>query len=178
MDTSLLRNQTKRRLLGPLVLASLITSLNSGEGKAQGVLPGCRLVGASLQCIPGLTTSPQNQINILKTGINADIQAEGMVEQTIEGLERFLLTGEAMEGSLLKAKLILNGNNVDIIDFHWYRNNSNDEKWQLIAEEKGSRYQLGPEDLDESIMAVLVVRTDDGAVRRVSSNTIGPIISD
>ena len=34
---------------------------------------GCQLVGASLQCIPGVTADPQQQIKIMRQEISNDI---------------------------------------------------------------------------------------------------------
>ena len=76
-------------MLGASLAAMLLTQ-SSGHG--QGVLVGCRL-GATLQCVPGLTMTPQQQIKVLKQQIAKDTIAEGMVEQTIEGLRQFELAG-------------------------------------------------------------------------------------
>ena len=78
-------------MLGASLAATLLTQ-SSEQG--QGVLVGCRL-GATLQCVPGLTMTPQQQIKVLKQRITSDTIAEGMVEQIIEGLRRFDMTGSA-----------------------------------------------------------------------------------
>ena len=54
---------------------------------AQGMLPGCRLENGSLQCVPGLTASPEQQIQVLDGQIDQGLQQEGHLEQTIEGLK-------------------------------------------------------------------------------------------
>ena len=51
-------------MLGASLAATLLTQ-SSGQG--QGVLVGCRL-GATLQCVPGLTMTPQQQIKVLSSG--------------------------------------------------------------------------------------------------------------
>lgn len=66
---------------------------------------GCRLVEATLQCLPGVDDSPQQQIQILKGEIGADLQQEAMVEQRIDGLRQVVLAGEAMEGNPVRAQL-------------------------------------------------------------------------
>jgi hypothetical protein len=68
-------------------------SLLAAATQAQGMLPGCRLEGGSLQCVPGLTADPQLQINVLKKEISTDVQAEGRIKQTIQGLRQFVLIG-------------------------------------------------------------------------------------
>ena len=50
-------------MLGASLAATLLTQ-SSGQG--QGVLVGCRL-GATQQCVPGLTMSPQQQIKVLSS---------------------------------------------------------------------------------------------------------------
>ena len=70
---------------------------------AQGMLPGCRLENGSLQCVPGLTADPEKQINVLNKEISTDVQMEGRITQTIQGLKNFVLVGEArrQRGALL-----------------------------------------------------------------------------
>ena len=64
---------------------------------------GCQLVGASLQCVPGVTADPQQQIEIMRQEISNDIQLEGAVQQQINGLEQLVLNGKAAVGQLLVA---------------------------------------------------------------------------
>jgi hypothetical protein len=49
-------------------------------------LVGCQLVGATLQCVPGVTESPQQQIQQLQQQISSDLLLEGAVQQRIEGV--------------------------------------------------------------------------------------------
>ena len=144
------------------------------EASAQGMLPGCRLENGSLQCVPGLTASPEKQIQVLDGQIDQGLQQEGRLEQTIEGLKRFVLVGEAREGALLTAELSLQGADVDVVEIHWYRR-SGQGNWRLVESGSGRRYRIGPQDQEDQLMAVLVVRGRDGNIQRVSSNVIGPI---
>ena len=141
---------------------------------AQGMLPGCRLDNGSLQCVPGLTASPEKQIQVLDGQIQQGLQQEGHLQQAITGLQRFALVGEAREGALLKAVLKLEGADIDELDVHWYRR-SGQGNWTLVEPGKGHNYRVGPEDRDDRLMAVLVVRGSNGNIQRISSNVIGPI---
>ena len=69
-----------------------MSGLLARPGLGQGVLVGCRL-GATLQCVPGLTMKPEQQIKVLEQQIAKDQQTEGAIRQTIEGL-RAPLEGE------------------------------------------------------------------------------------
>lgn len=158
--------------LSPLLLV-LMTGLPVGTS-AQGLLPGCRLENGSLQCVPGLTADPQQQIKVLEGQINRDVQTEGHLEQAIEGLKRFELIGEAKEGQLIKAKLMLQGGGFEEVHIHWYRRN-NQGNWQLVDNVTESTYRVGPSDRGDQLMAVLVVRTSNGKVQRISSNVLGPV---
>ncbi|QNI55712.1 putative conserved secreted protein [Synechococcus sp. BIOS-E4-1] len=141
---------------------------------AQGMLPGCRLENGSLQCVPGLTASPEEQIQVLDGQIDQGLQQEGHLQQAIQGLQRFVLVGEAREGALLKAELTLQGADVDELDVHWYRRSAQGN-WKLVKSGSGHSYRVGPEDQQDRLMAVLVVRSRDGKIQRISSNVIGPI---
>ena len=141
---------------------------------AQGMLPGCRLENGSLQCVPGLTASPEQQIQVLDGQIDRGLQQEGHLEQTIEGLKRFALVGEAREGALLKTELNPRSPDVEELDVHWYRR-SEQGNWTLVESGSGRNYWIGPKDQQNQLMAVLVVRNRDGNIRRISSNVIGPI---
>jgi len=143
---------------------------------AQGMLPGCRLENGSLQCVPGLTASPEQQIQVLDQQIDQGLQQEGHLEQAIEGLKHFVLVGEAREGEVLKTDVMLEGDSVEELDVHWYRRSS-EGNWNLVETGSGNRYKIGPGDQQDSIMAVLVVRDSDGSIKRISSNVIGPILN-
>ena len=141
---------------------------------AQGMLPGCRLENGSLQCVPGLTASPEKQIQVLDGQIGQGLQQEGHLQQAIKGLKSFVLVGEAREGALLQAELTLKGADVDELDVHWYRR-SGQGNWKLVESGSGHSYLVGPKDQQDRLMAVLVVRGRDGKIQRISSNVIGPI---
>ena len=141
---------------------------------AQGMLPGCRLENGSLQCVPGLTASPEQQIQVLDGQIDQGLQQEGHLEQTIEGLKGFVLAGEAREGALLKAKLMLQGAGVDELEVHWYRR-GDQGNWILMPSASGNSYRVSAEDRQSTIMAVAVVRGRNGDIRRISSNVMGPV---
>ena len=59
-----------------------MSGLLARPGLGQGVLVGCRL-GATLQCVPGLTMKPEQQIKVLKQQIASDQQTEGAIRQTL-----------------------------------------------------------------------------------------------
>ena len=85
-----------------------------------------------------------------------------------------MLVGEAREGALLKAELSLQGADVDVVEIHWYRR-SGQGNWRLVESGSERRYRIGPQDREDQLMAVLVVRSSDGNIQRISSNVIGPI---
>lgn len=158
-------------MLGASLAATLLTQ-SSGQG--QGVLVGCRL-GATLQCVPGLTMTPQKQIKVLKQQITTDTIAEGMVEQTIEGLRQFDLTGSARVGARLTAELDFDPDQFDAVQVHWYRQLPGQRNWQLVGEVDSRSYRIGSDDTNGNVMAVVAMRPNGGAVMRHSSNVIGPI---
>lgn len=149
-------------------------SLLPAATQAQGMLPGCRLEGGSLQCVPGLTADPQQQIHVLNKEISTDVQAEGRIKQTIQGLKQFVLIGEAREGQLIKTKFDLQGEQIKTVHIHWYQRQG-DGHWKLVSDRSEETYQISQDDQGSQIMAVMVVATSDGEVQRVSSNVIGPI---
>ena len=95
------------------------------------MLPGCRLENGSLQCVPGLTATPQQQIQVLDGEITRDQQAEGRIVQTIAGLKRFAVVGEARQKALLSAELAVDDSTIETLTIHWYRRSTNGH-WQLI----------------------------------------------
>lgn len=141
---------------------------------AQGMLPGCRLENGSLQCVPGLTAKPEKQINVLNKEISTDVQVEGRITQTIQGLKNFVLVGEAREGKLLKAKFDLQGDEINSVHIHWYQRQE-DGHWKLVSDRSEETYRISQTDRGGKVMAVMVVATSDGSVKRVNSNVIGPI---
>lgn len=160
--------------LAAIGAVSLLLVAQTAAGRSQGMLAGCRLVNGSLQCVPGITTTPQQQIQVLDGEISRDQQVEGEIEQTIENLKRFVLVGQAAQGQLLRAELRLDGTGVQKVQIHWYRRLS-DGSWQLVDAVNTSTYRIGPDDAEASLMAVLSVQMNDGSVRRLQSNSIGPV---
>ncbi len=161
------------RAAASVLLLSLISFLPAVT-QAQGMLPGCRLEGGSLQCVPGLTADPEQQINVLNQEVSKDIQTEGRITQTIQGLKEFVLIGEAKEGQLLKAKFDLQREQIKRVDIHWYQRQG-DGHWKLVSDRSEETFRISQADRGGKVMAVMVVETSDGAVKRVSSNVIGPI---
>jgi outer membrane biogenesis lipoprotein LolB len=142
--------------------------------RAQGMLPGCRLEDGSLQCVPGLTADPEKQINVLNQEISSDVQMEGQITQTIQGLKKFVLTGEAREGQILQAKFDLQADQINSVQIHWYQRQG-DEHWKLVSDLSEETYRISQADQGKQVLAVMVVETSNGDVKRVSSNVIGPI---
>jgi hypothetical protein len=156
-------------LAGGLPLGSLTAPVRAQD------LVGCQLVGASLQCVPGLTADPQQQIRILNQQIQGDLQVEGAVEQRIEGLSRLELAGQAVEGALLRAKAIGSGVALPPAKaYHWYRRSPGSASWLLIPAVDGPTYVPREEDVGQTLRVVLVVPQADG-VKRVISAPVGPV---
>jgi hypothetical protein len=156
-------------LAGALALGSLPAPVRAQD------LVGCQLVGASLQCVPGITADPQQQIRILNQQIQGDLQLEGAVEQRIEGLSRLELAGQATEGALLRAKAIGSGAGLPPAKaYHWYRRSPGSSSWILIPAVDGPTYSPTAEDVGQTVRVVLVVPQADG-VKRVSSAPVGPV---
>ena len=78
------RHRLGRALLGWLAAGSAL--IGAWPATAQDLV-GCQLVDGTLQCVPGLTASPQQQIKIMRKEISTDIQLEGAVQQQINGLD-------------------------------------------------------------------------------------------
>ena len=163
------------RAAASVLLLSWI-NLFPAAAQAQGMLPGCRLENGSLQCVPGLTADPEKQINVLNQEISSDVQMEGRITQTIQGLKKFVLIGEAKEGQLLKAEFDLQGDQINSVHIHWYQRQGNGH-WKLMSDRSEETYRISEANRGGEVMAVIVVATSDGEVQRVSSNVIGPIQS-
>jgi outer membrane biogenesis lipoprotein LolB len=127
-----------------------------------------------LQCVPGLTADPEKQINVLNQEISSDVQMEGQITQTIQGLKKFVLTGEAREGQILQAKFDLQADQINSVQIHWYQRQG-DEHWKLVSDLSEETYRISQADQGKQVLAVMVVETSNGDVKRVSSNVIGPI---
>jgi len=138
-------------------------------------LVGCQLVGATLQCVPGVTESPQQQIRQLQQQISTDIQMEGAVQQRIDGLQQLVLAGNAAVGQLLTATAVADAQAaLPSANYHWYRMNPDQRSWVLIEGAQGTTYVPAPVDIGRNLMVVAVV-TQNGTVKRVASQAIGPV---
>jgi len=139
-------------------------------------LVGCQLVDGSLQCVPGLTASPQQQIQIMRKEISTDIQLEGTVQQRINGLQSLVLQGQAAEGGLLAATAVAQSQvALPITIYHWYRLTPGQTRWQLIKGATGATYSLTAADVGQQVMVVAVVQQPDGSVQRVPSAPTDPV---
>ena len=63
---------------------------------------------------------------------------------------------------------------INSVDIHWYQRQG-DDHWKLVSNRSEENYRISQADRGGSVMAVMVVATSDGDVKRVSSNVIGPI---
>ena len=139
-------------------------------------LVGCQLVEGTLQCVPGVTADPQQQIRILEGTIATDQKLEGAIEQDIAGVQRLVLQGQAAEGQLLKAVITADGvTALPPSAFHWYRRTPQDSRWLLIAGASGPSYQLQAADANALVMVVVAVPTAGGSQRSTSA-PVGPVI--
>ena len=138
-------------------------------------LVGCQLVGATLQCVPGVDESPQLQIQQLQQQLSTDLQLEGVVQQRIDGLQQLVLQGEAGVGEALTAAAIADAQAaLPAANYHWYRIKPGQRSWVLIERANGTTYVPAPVDIGQSIMVVAVVN-QNGQVRRVASQPVGPV---
>jgi predicted regulator of Ras-like GTPase activity (Roadblock/LC7/MglB family) len=138
-------------------------------------LVGCRLVGATLQCVPGVDESPQLQIKQMQQEISTDIQLEGVVQQRIDGLQQLVLNGDAAVGAALTATAVADSQAaLAEAQYHWYKLNPGQRSWVLIEGAKGTTYVPAPVDIGQNIMVVAVVN-QNGQVKRVASQPIGPV---
>jgi len=172
--------RARRALIPALSLAALLSPLvlpTSGLAplRAQDLV-GCQLVEGTLQCVPGVTADPQQQIRILEGTIATDQKLEGAIEQGIAGVQRLVLQGQAAEGQLLKAVVTADG--VKVLTpsaFHWYRRTPQDSSWRLIAGASGPSYQLQAADANALVMVVVAVPVAGGSQRSTSA-PVGPVI--
>ena len=164
-----------RTCLAVVIGGSLgMSGLLARPGLGQGVLVGCRL-GATLQCVPGLTMKPEQQIKVLKQQIATDQQTEGAIRQTIEGLREFELSGRTSVGSVLKASLDFNPDAFEAVQVHWYRRLPGESDWQLVGKVDLRSYQLTSDDLGTTVIAVVAMQPNGKEVIRHQSNMLGPI---
>ena len=160
-------------LMGWALAGSLLLSTTSAV-RGQGMLPGCRLENGSPKCVPGLTATPQEQIQVLDGEITRDQQEEGRIVQAIAGLKRFAVVGEARQRELLRAELEFDYSTIETLTIHWYRRSANGH-WQLIDSASERTYVISADDAGRSVMAVLTVTTDQGKVLKTNINAVGPI---
>ena len=138
-------------------------------------LVGCQLQGGTLQCVPGVTESPQQQIQQLQQQLSTDLQLEGAVQQQINGLQQLVLAGDAAVGAALTATAIADAQAaLPAANYHWYRLKPGQRTWVLIEGAQGTTYVPAPVDIGQSVMVVAVVN-QNGQVQRVASQPIGPI---
>lgn len=159
--------------VGPGVLTALLFVQPAG---AQTMLPGCQLLNGTLQCVPGISADPQQQIVDLRQDISTDQGLENAVEQRIGALQQLVIQGQSAEGSLLQASL-----SADVLAglppnaFHWYRLAPASGRWVLIEAASGPSYLLGPNDVNGKVMLVVAVPTAGGGSLRQASGPVGPV---
>ena len=169
------RNRSASALAAGLAAASSLLTLLPGDASAQDLV-GCQLVDGTLQCVPGLTASPQQQIQIMRKEISTDIQLEGAVQQQINGLQALVLRGQAVEGGLLAATAAADAQAaLAAASFHWYRLAPGQNRWQLIQGAQGPSYVPTAADVGQQILVVVVLKQSDGSVQRVPSAPTAPI---
>lgn len=136
------------------------------------MLPGCQLAGGTLQCVPGLTADPLQQIRILRQEISADQEQETVINKGLIRLNQLKLQGQALEGAILSAsmedKLIFSDKSAA---FHWYRLGAGDDQWTLIPTANIPEYNIGAEDVGYQLMLVVVVSQPNTVERIASSPT-------
>ncbi len=162
-------------LLSPLWLSPLLLPGSAMAPVRAQDLVGCQLIDGTLQCVPGITADPQQQIRILEGTIAADQKLEGAVEQGIAGLQQLELQGEASEGKLLRAVITAEAlASLPPSAFHWYRRTPQDSRWLLIVGATGPTYRLQAADANARVMVVVAVPGAGGS-QRAASTPIGPV---
>ena len=170
---ALMRSPTRRLLRLALPVAALAAAA-AAPLQAQDLV-GCRLVGANLQCVPGVDESPQLQIQQMQQEISTDIQLEGVVQQRINGLKQLVLQGDAAVGAVLTATAVADAQAaLPTANYHWYRIKPGQRSWVLIEGANGTTYVPAPVDIGQNVMVVAVVN-ENGTVKRVASQPLGPI---
>lgn len=145
-----------------------------GAARAQDLV-GCQLVGADIQCVPGVSADPQQQIRALEQQLSDALQQEGAVQQQIDGLRQLVLEGNAAAGGLLTATAVAAAQAaLPTASYHWYRLAPGHRSWVLIEGANGTSYVPSPVDIGQKVMVVAVV-TQNGQVKRVASTPLGPI---
>jgi hypothetical protein len=170
---ALMRSPTRRLLRLALPVAALAAAA-AAPLQAQDLV-GCRLVGANLQCVPGVDESPQLQIQQMQQEISTDIQLEGVVQQRINGLKQLVLQGDAAVGAVLTATAVADAQAaLPTANYHWYRIKPGQRSWVLIEGANGTTYVPAPVDIGQNLMVVAVVN-ENGTVKRVASQPLGPV---
>ncbi|MFM7266775.1 MAG: hypothetical protein ACKOZW_14530 [Cyanobium sp.] len=160
----------------PLLAALLLPLGFPGAGLGQDLV-GCQLVQGTLQCVPGTTASPQQQIRILEGEIQRDQVLEGAVEQGIRDLGALVLVGDARQGQLLRATLSADrAANLPPAAFHWYRRAPARQRWELISGVSGPTYTPVAGDVAYQIMVIVALPTPSGSQRSASA-PVGPVRS-
>ena len=163
-----------RRFSPGLLLAAAVACSLPLRVSAQDLV-GCQLVGASLQCVPGVTETPQQQIRQLQQQISTDIQLEGAVQQRIDGLQQLVLQGNAAVGAVLTATAVADAAAaLPEANYHWYRLKPGQSNWVLIETAQGTTYVPAPLDVGQNLMVVAVVK-QNGQVKRLASQPLGPV---
>jgi hypothetical protein len=154
----------------PLLSSAVVSVPAQGQD-----LVGCRLVEATLQCVPGVDETPQLQIQQMQQQISTDIQLEGVVQQRIDGLQQLVLAGNAAVGAALTATAVADAQAaLPSANYHWYRIKPGQRTWVLIEGANGTTYVPAPVDIGQNIMVVAVVK-QNGQVQRVASQPLGPV---
>lgn len=170
---ALMRSPTRRLLRLALPVAALAAAA-AAPLQAQDLV-GCRLVGANLQCVQGVDESPQLQIQQMQQEISTDIQLEGVVQQRINGLKKLVLQGDAAVGAVLTATTVADAQAaLPTANYHWYRIKPGQRSWVLIEGANGTTYVPAPVDIGQNLMVVAVVN-ENGTVKRVASQPLGPV---
>jgi hypothetical protein len=175
---ALIPEQATRRfaplLMSRLLLAPLLLVLPLPL-QAQDMLDGCQLVDGTLQCVPGVTADPQQQIRDLNQQISTDQKLETAVQQQISGLQQLVLQGQAAEGTLLQATLSADAlAGLPPSAFHWYRLPAGTSRWLVIQGANGPSYVLSQQDVNARVMVVVAVPSAGGSQRQASP-PVGPV---
>ncbi|MFM8605639.1 MAG: hypothetical protein ACKOBY_08960 [Cyanobium sp.] len=160
-----------RSLVAAAVLAALLLPAGPASTARAQDLVGCQLVEGTLQCVPGITADPQQQIRILDRQIGADQTLEGAVEQRISGLGQLLLQGEARVQVSLQADALAD---LPPSAYHWYRRPAAGTAWVLIPAASGPSYRLVAADVGQQVMVVVALPSGTGSQRSVSV-PLGPV---
>jgi hypothetical protein len=165
---------SRRSCVSAALAATALWFGSTSASRAQDLV-GCQLVGGSLQCVPGITESPQQQIQQMRQEISTDIQLEGAVQQQIDGLQQLVLAGQAAVGAVLTATAVADAQAaLPGVNYHWYRLKPGQSTWVLIEGAQGTTYVPAPVDIGQNLMVVAVIN-QNGQVKRVASQPIGPV---